>query len=113
MPEEFPVDWFNAMLGMGRDWVEAALLIGLFWAALAHPDLIRSVTEFRIATLLLGIAMIVPVMIQLLLINDTRQPPLRHEAVWALYAMANPALLSSLAVALGVDSVTSRRLHRE
>jgi len=103
--------WLSMLFGgAGGGWVEAALLIGLFWAALAHPDRIRSVTEFRIATLLLGVSMVVPVMIQLFLVGNPlggpRQPGVGQDAGAAMYAMAIPPLLSMLAVILGVDSVT-------
>ena len=62
------MEWLS-MIGTGRGWLEAALLIGFFWAALVHPDRIRSVTEFRIATLLLGVSMVVPVMVSLFLVG--------------------------------------------
>jgi len=45
------MQWLHAMdRGTGHGWVHAALLVGPFWAALAHPDHISSVTKFRIAT---------------------------------------------------------------
>jgi len=108
------MEWLSLMFGgAGRGWVEAALLIGLFWAALAHPDRIRSVTEFRLATLLLGVSMVVPVMVQLFLVGNPlagpRQPGLPGQgAGTAMYAMALPPLLSMMAVIFGVDSVTPR-----
>ncbi len=103
------MDLLNMMFGgAGRGWIEAALLIGLFWAALAHPDRIHSVTEFRISTLLLGVSMVVPVMVQLFLAGNPRQPAFGQDAGMAMYGMVIPPLLSMLAVILGVDSVTPR-----
>ena len=103
------MEWLS-MMGTGRGWLEAALLIGFFWAALAHPDRIRSVTEFRIATLLLGVSMVVPVMVSLFLVafGGPRQPGMGQDAGTATYAMATAPLLSMMAVILGVDSVTPR-----
>ena len=45
--------------GAGCGLFEVALLIGLFWAALAHPDRIGGLAQSRLATLL-GAAMVVP-----------------------------------------------------
>ena len=104
------MEWLSMMLGTGRGWLEAALLIGFFWAALVHPDRIRSVTEFRIATLLLGVSMVVPVMVSLFLVafGGPRQPGMGQDAGTATYAMAIAPLLSMMTVILGVDSVTPR-----
>lgn len=58
------MELLNLMFGgAGRGWVEAALLIGLFWAALAHPDRIRSLLEFRLSVLCLGAALVAPTLI--------------------------------------------------
>ena len=97
----------------GHSWVGVALLIGFFWAALAHPDRIRSVTEFRLATWLLGGSMVAPVMIQLFIAGDGRpldSPQVRvgQDVGTAMYLMAIPPLLNMVAVILGVDSVTPR-----
>ena len=107
------MEWLSMMFGgAGRGSLEAALLIGLFWAALAYPDRIRSVTEFRIATLLLGVSLVVPVGVQLFLVGNPlggpRQPGVGQDAGSAMYAMAIGPLLSMMAVILGVDSVTPR-----
>ncbi len=107
------MEWLGMMFGgAGRGLVEAALLIGLFWAALAHPDRIRSVAEFRLATLLLGASLVVPVMVQLLLAGNAMGAPrparAGQDVGLAAYAMAIPPVLSMLAVILGLDSVTPR-----
>lgn len=106
------MEWLSLMFGGGgggRGWVEAALLVGLFWAALAHPDRIRSLTEFRLATLLLGVSMVAPVMVQLIMMGDPlRQPGLGRDVGTGAYELALPPLLGMLAVILGVDSVTPR-----
>jgi hypothetical protein len=97
------MDYLSMMFGGGGGWLNAALLIGLFWAALAHPDRIRSVIEFRIATLLLGVSVVVPVIIQLLLMGSQANGP-----GMAMYATAISPILTMLAVICGVDSVTPR-----
>ena len=94
-------------------WLNAALLIGLFWAAVAHPDRIRSVIEFRIATILLGVSVVVPVLIQLFLMVMGIQAngPGRYPASgpeMAIIATAISPILTMLAVICGVDSVTPR-----
>ena len=105
--------------GAGHGWVEAALLIGLFWAALAHPERIRSITEFRLATLLLGISIVVPVIVQLFLIGNPLGGGMRGNGPagpadsLGIYAMAISPLLIMMAVILGVDSVTPRWHERD
>lgn len=105
------MEFLNLMLGgAGRGFVEAALLIGLFWAALGHPERIRSFGGFRTATILLGISMVLPVIIQLYVStgNVRNQFGGRAQADPGLviYAMALPPLLTMLAVIIGVGSVT-------
>lgn len=108
------MDFLNLLVGgAGRGGpVEAALLIGLFWAAISHPERIRSVIEFRIATVLLAASMVVPVVVQLYLAGQASstprltgfqqpQPPGN-----AMYAMAISPFLVMLAVIIGVNSVT-------
>ena len=63
------MEWFSLMLG-GRSFLEPALLIGLFWAALVHPDRIRSRHGFRLATILLCVSIISPLLGQLAMIAD-------------------------------------------
>ncbi len=109
------MEWLSMMFGgSGHGWTEAALLIGLFWAALAHPERIRNLTEFRLATVLLGLSLVVPVMVQLFLMNSPlnmlRQPGMGpgQDTGIAMYAMAVAPALTMLSLILGVDSVTPR-----
>lgn len=107
------MDYLSMMFGGGGGggWLNAALLIGLFWAALAHPDRIRSVIEFRIATILLGVSVVVPVIIQLLLMGSQANGPGMYPGSGpgiAMYATAISPILTMLAVICGVDSVTPR-----
>ena len=105
------MDLFRMMLGMGgtgTSLLGAALLIGLFWAALAHPDRIQSVLQFRIATMLLGISIVVPVVIQLFGAGAPAQPGVRPDTGMVIYAMAISPAMTMLAVILGVGSVTPR-----
>ncbi len=53
------MNWGMAM-GGGWDMVDAALVLGLFWAVLVHPERIRHRLQFRIATVLLGLGMVLP-----------------------------------------------------
>ena len=114
------MEWLSMMFGgAGRGWTEAALLIGLFWAALGHPERIRNLTEFRLATVLLGLSLVVPVMVQLFLMNSPlnmlRQPAMGgpgQDAGIAMYSMAVAPALTMMSLILGVDSVTPRSRPR-
>lgn len=107
------MDYLSMMFGGGgRGWLDAALLIGLFWAALAHPDRIQSLRKFRLATILLGISIVIPIVIQLVVLGSQStssgmgRPPTGTEA--AVFAMAISPFITMLAVIFGVDSVTPR-----
>jgi hypothetical protein len=98
------MEWLRMTSGTG--WLEAALLIGLFWAALVHPDRIRSVTAFRIATYLLGASVVAPVVIQWTLQGVIPRQFLGDSYV--MFWVAIPPVLSMMAVILAVLSVTPR-----
>ena len=106
--------WYNLLFGgAGHGWIEAALVVCLFWAALVRPERIRSLAEFRIAALLLGVSIIAPVLIQLFVIGHrtpevSRPPAASQELDAVMYTMAIPPLLTMLVVVLGIDSVMSR-----
>ncbi len=95
--------------GVGHGWLDAALLFGLSWAALADPDRIRSVTKFRIATILLGFSIVIPAMIQLVLFSSqttvSGMGPTAGPCA-AVFAIAISPVLKMLAVIFGVDLVT-------
>ena len=80
----------------GRGWVEAARLIGLFWAALAHPGRISSLSKFRLAALCLAVSLVVPALFLVFPIGPVT-------------ALAIPPVLTMLAVILAVGSVMPRR----
>jgi hypothetical protein len=104
------MDYLSMMFsGGGRGWLDSALLIGLFWAALAHPDRIQSVRGFRIATILLGVSIVAPVIIQLFLVSIPDPGTERGAAPAAIFAGALSPILTMLAVIIGVDSVTPRQ----
>jgi hypothetical protein len=113
------MDWLNLLFGgAGRGWIESALLVCLFWAALARPERIRSLLEFRLAALLLGVAIVAPVLIQVWLIGQRpplvgRSPAGAQGPDTAMYALVVPPVLTMLAVLLGVDSVMPRSRQRE
>jgi hypothetical protein len=85
----------------------------LFWAALTRPERIRSLMEFRLAALILGVSIVAPVLVQLFVIGRPvaagGRPPVANQAVeLSMYAMAIPPVLTMLAVILGIDSVMPR-----
>lgn len=106
------MDYWSLMVGGGgQGWLNAALLIGLFWAALGHPDRIRSIKAFRIATVLLGVSMVTPVISQaVMMVNQAGGPSTGLSSEWgtAMFATAVSPVLTMLAVIVGVDSVTPR-----
>ena len=111
-PKVVAMDSLGVMLGGGgRGWLEAALLVGLNCAALAHPDRIRSVTRFRIATLLLGVSSVLPVIIQLFLVRNPSTGPGMNSSTdpgAAMFILAISPIVTMLAEILGVGSVTPR-----
>lgn len=117
------MEWFNLLFGGGQVWVEAALLVCLFWAALVKPERIRSLMEFRIASLLLAAAIVAPIMVQLAFVSmnqfgagtrplppfGTVRPPGGGANVdMTIYGLAVPPLVLTVAVILAVDSVIPR-----
>jgi hypothetical protein len=107
------MDYLSLLLGTpGRGWVEAALLLGLFWAALGHPDRIRRPWELRLSALLLAAAVAVPPVIQLAYLSQRPNSAGRQMGSegteWFLYASAVAPVLLMLAILLGVDAVLPR-----
>ncbi|MBN9519407.1 hypothetical protein J0H58_12935 [bacterium] len=108
------MDVFEIFFGItGRGWVEGALLLGLFWAALGHPERIRRPLEFRLAVLCLGVALAAAPLVRLTFL--LRHPTTSFRQLgsdgtqWFPIAAAVPPLLLMLAIFLGVDSVLPRR----
>jgi hypothetical protein len=99
------MDWASLMSGGARhDWVDGALVLGLFWAALVHPDRIQSVAKLRLSALLVGLAIAAPALVQQLLLLWPRDLLPSQQA----FALGIGPLLSAAAVILGVGSVTPR-----
>jgi hypothetical protein len=108
---------FNLLFGGQRGWVEAAFLVCLFWAALGHPDRIRSPITFRIAVLLFAVSLIAPTIVNLYLAGIGQSPlspqgrPRGQDTMAGVYAIylsaAGPALFM-LSFLLAIDSVIPR-----
>lgn len=104
------MEWLTVMWQYVQGPVAAALLVGLFWAALAHPERIRSPIEFRLSALCLTASVLASVLIPLALLlfsEDARNR--RERPVEWLYLSALPPVLLMVAVLLGLDSVMARR----
>lgn len=105
------VEYLSLMFGgAGRGFVDAALVACLFWAAVAHPERIRSVFLFRVSGLILGVSILAPVLVQLFAIGQQGGGPMRPPGFgsspeFAMYALAIPPALSMLAVVFGLMSV--------
>ena len=101
--------YFMAM-SSGQSMVVAALLIGLFWAALGHPERIRSVMQFRAATLLVAFSLVVPLLSQFATMNGMSGGNLSgtHSGDYLLLIVmaALPPVLNMFAIILGVGAVT-------
>jgi hypothetical protein len=107
---------FGGDLGGQRSWLEAAFLVCLFWVALARPERIRSLLEFRIACLLFAAALITPTLTNLYVFRDSLTPggrinPAGKQSDFAsgLYLHVITPLLLLLSFLLAIDSVTPRR----
>ncbi|WP_169974461.1 hypothetical protein [Tautonia rosea] len=108
------MEWLSMMFGGGRGFVDSALLIGLFWAALVHPDRIRSLYSFRVATILLAVSVVVPLLTQLAWLQGTIRgggAPGQGTGLTMVAQAVHPLVLM-LAVLIGLDSVTPRSRSR-
>jgi cytochrome bd-type quinol oxidase subunit 2 len=105
------MDFFSQLLfgGSSRGLVEAALLIGLFWAAIMRPEQIRSKAAFTASGIVLGLALVVPALTQILTIglrsDATSRQPNTSSIESTLYMMAIPPVLTMIAIILGLSSV--------
>lgn len=108
-------------IGVGLIWfighgpIAGALILALFWAALAHPERIRSLPKFRLAALCLGVSIAASVVIPVALVfyqtsegRDGR-PGRRGDSNVMLYFCSVPPILTMLAFLLGIDSVLPKR----
>jgi hypothetical protein len=106
------MEWFTLMGHYLQGPIAAALVVGLFWAALAHPERIRSPIEFRLSALCLGLSVIAnllaPLVALFLLPDDGRANRRERIGEW-MYLSAIPPVLLVLALFLGLDSVTAKR----
>jgi hypothetical protein len=109
------MEWIGIVWFVGQGPITAALIIGLFWAALARPDRIRNPTEFRLSALCLGTSVVASVIVPLAVLiyssGDGRSDR-RERFSDLLYLCAIPPSLTMFAILLGIDSVTARRSAR-
>lgn len=91
--------------------IAPVLIICLFWAALAKPERIRSVVEFRIAGLLLGLSIVLPFALNILLYSDSNSymSGFSNSSAPRSYLSLAPVVLLMLALVFGLDSVTPRQ----
>jgi len=108
------MEWLGVVLiwFIGHGPIAGALILALFWAALAHPDRIRSAIKFRLAALCLGASIaagvLVPVALMLSQISEGRDGRRGNSnAMW--YLCSIPPILTMLAFLLGIDSVLLKR----
>jgi hypothetical protein len=107
------MDWFDVFFGYsGHGFAEGTLVLGLFWAALGHPERIRRPLEFRLAVLCLAAAIAATPVIRLAFLAQIpagRTDQLGGTAlVWFVFSSAVPPVLTMFALLLGVDSVLPR-----
>ena len=86
--------------------LDAALVIGFFWVALAQPNRINRPVLFRVATILLAISIVAPVMIAMLPPFLGGRPAATTE--YLVYFLSIPPLLKMLAFLLVLGSITPR-----
>lgn len=99
--------------GGTQAWAVAALLVCLFWTAVLKPERIRSLAEFRIACLLLALAIIAPTLAQLFVLGSQAVdrpfgPQHSNDFSSTVFASAIGPLLLTFSVILGLDSVIPR-----
>jgi len=105
------MDWPGLVFAVwGCGWIEATLLVCLFWAALARPERIRSPFKFRLAGMLLATAIGAHAVIQIIVFGYWMPRIIRganhHDDLpFMLVASTFPSIISMLAVFLGIGSV--------
>jgi hypothetical protein len=106
-----------SLMGLGqRSWVDAAMLLSLFWVAIMRPERIRSHGEFRAACILLTISILAPAMINIVAMNTLSTGFNRGMAGMGgggnmeigMYLHVVPAALLAFSFFLGIDSITPR-----
>ncbi len=110
------MEWVTLAWFIGHGPIAAALVVGLFWAALVHPERIRSRLQFRLSALCLGASVLastfVPLTLLLYTTGDSRSD--RGGALgYRLYFCALPPIFLSLAIYFGIDSVMAKRARRD
>ena len=98
--------------------VEAALIICLFWAALVRPERIGSVAAFRLAMVLLAVAILAPSVIQVTLVAysapiDKRLLTADKQNGAVLYALVIPPAILMLAVLAAIESIAPRPRRKQ
>lgn len=111
------MEWIGVCLiwFIGHGPIAGALILALFWAALAHPERIRSLPRFRLAALCLGVSIAASVVIPVAMVfyqnnagRDVR-PGRSLDSNVMLYFCSLPPILTMLAFLLGIDSVLPKR----
>lgn len=106
------MEWFTLSWYYLQGPIAAALIIGLFWAALAHPERIRRPIEFRLSALCLALSVVgnvlLPLAILFFLPDDGRGNRRERLGEWMYLGAISPVLMM-LAVYLGLDSVMAKR----
>lgn len=115
-------NWLTSLLFQNRGMIEAAIVIGLFWAALSRPKRIRSPVMFRCAVIIFCLALVTPIMNQLVVfvLNDKPgggvggnqfRPGGGNNATMtmiSLFLAAIPMLLIALSIYCAIDSIRPR-----
>src|SRR5262245_41775901 len=102
---EGAMEWVAAVWFFGHGPIVAALIIGLFWAVLVHPERIRNPLEFRLSVLCLGASILASVLIPMILLVFHQYTGGRADranlGASLLFCAVSP-LLTMLALLLGV-----------
>ncbi|AWM41983.1 hypothetical protein GobsT_68840 [Gemmata obscuriglobus] len=110
---EFTIIIVGVVWFLGHGPVAGALIIGMFWAAMGSPERVRNRSEFRLAVLCLGAAVLSSVVVPLVVLALRLPRPDRGigdgGALWIISLLAIPSILTTLAILLGIDSVMPGR----
>ena len=112
------MEWIGVCLiwFIGHGPIAGALILALFWAALAHPERIRSLPKFRLAALCVGVSIAAGVLIPVALMfyytsegRDGRPNRRGGDFNVMLNLCSLPPILTMLGFLLGIDSVLPKR----
>jgi hypothetical protein len=102
----------------GLGWIEVALLVCLFWAALFRPERVSSWLKFRLSAVLLTAAIGAHGLIRIFVFGfwmseDDRKMTQLNEAIWLIISFAFPSFLTMFAFLLGIASIIPRSSRRD